>query len=96
VAWPDGTPVIGAHICVAYENADDYESLTGKHCFKETDQNGLAVVGIYGASQVRVFAEQSGDREGQRPGDSFHSRPVQYAADRIPNSVDLVLNPVKR
>jgi hypothetical protein len=85
--------VAGLHVCVAYENTDDYESLAGKHCIKEADQNGLAVIRTYGGSQVRVFAEQFVYRDDQQLPDRFHSQPVQYAADQIPNTVNLVLTP---
>jgi hypothetical protein len=93
VTWADGTAVAGLHVCVAYENTDDYESLAGKHCIKEADQNGLAVIRTYGGSQVRVFAEQFVYRDDQQLPDRFHSQPVQYAADQIPNTVNLVLTP---
>ena len=85
----------GAHVCFAYENTDDYEPLTGGACINEVDQNGFAVIHTYGGSQVRVFAKKSVDREGSRLPDRFRSNPIQYAADQIPNTVNLVLNSIK-
>ena len=96
VTGADGTAVAGAHVCVAYDNTDDYEALAGRHCIKDADQNGLAVIRTYGGSQVRIFAQQFVDRDDPRLPDRFHSQPVQYAADQIPNTVNLVLNSVKR
>jgi hypothetical protein len=96
VTWADGTAVAGARVCVAYENTDDYESLAGRNCIKDADQNGLAVIRTYGGSQVRIVAEQFVDRDDPRLPDRFHSQPVQYAADQIPNTVNLVLNSIKR
>jgi hypothetical protein len=66
------------------------------HCIKDTDQNGLAVIRTYGGSQVRVFAERFVDRDDRQLSDRIHSQPAQYAADQIPNTVNLVLNAVKR
>jgi hypothetical protein len=96
VTWANGTTAPGAHVCVAYENADDYESQFGKHCIKDADQNGLAVIPTYGGSQVRVFAQLSADGDAPWLPDRFRSQPVQYAADQIPNTVTLVLNAARR
>jgi len=98
VTWADGTAAAGAHVCVAYEHADDYESLTGRQCIRDADPNGVAVIGTYGGSQVRIFAVQfvdRVDRYDQRPFRRFHSPPVQYAADQVPQTVTLVLGSVK-
>ncbi len=96
VTWADGTAAAGAHVCVAYENTDAYEFLAGERCIKDTDQNGVAVIGTYGRSLVRVFATEYVYREDQQLPDSFQSQPVQHAADQVPNTVNLVLNSVKR
>ena len=85
----------GAHVCVAYENTDDYESPAGGDCIKEVDQNVFAMIRTYGGSQLRIFAKQFVDRDDHRPADMVQSQPVQYAADQIPNTVNLVLNFVK-
>jgi hypothetical protein len=91
VKWANGTAAAGAHVCVAYENTDDYEALDGRNCIRDTDQNGLAVIHFYGRSQVRVFAEQY-----QPWPDRFRSQPVQSAADQTPNTINLVLTSAKR
>jgi hypothetical protein len=91
VKWANGTVAAGAHVCVAYENTDDYEALDGRNCIRDTDQNGLAVIHFYGRSQVRVFAEQY-----QPWPDRFRSQPVQSAADQTPNTINLVLTSAKR
>jgi hypothetical protein len=70
VTTAEGTAVAGAHVCVAYENTDDYEPLAGRDCMKEADQNGFAVIHTYGGSQVRIFAEQFVDRDDHRPADT--------------------------
>jgi hypothetical protein len=94
VTRADGAAAAGARVCFAYENADDYEALAGSHC-KDVDQDGLAVIRIYGRSQVRIVATQSADGDDRMLPDRFRSQPVQYAADQIPNTVNLVLNFVK-
>jgi hypothetical protein len=95
VTWANGTAAENAPVCIAYANTDDYESLVGKHCIRNTDEHGLGVIHTYGKSQLRLFAEQFVDRENQAP-ERFHSQPVQSAADQIPNIINLVLIPEKR
>lgn len=90
VKWANGTAAAGAHVCIAYENTDDNESLDGRNCIKDTDKNGLTVIHTYGTSQVRVFAEQY-----QWPA-RFRSEPVQSAANQTPNAINLVLTSAKR
>ena len=85
VTWTNGSAAPDAPVCIAYTNTDDYDSLVGKNCIGNTDQNGLAVIHTYGKSQLRLFAEQF-----VWP-NRFHSRPVQSAADQIPNIINLVL-----
>jgi hypothetical protein len=91
VKWANGAAAAGAHVCIAYENTDDYEALDGRNCIRDTDQNGLAVIHFYGRSQLRVFAEQY-----QPWPDRFRSQPVQSAADQTPNTINLVLTSAKR
>ena len=96
VTWANGTAAAGAHVCVAYEGADDYESLIGRSCVSDADQNGMAVIHTYGRSQVRIFAYHIVDRANQQWPDHLHSRPVQSAADQTQNRINLVLIPAKR
>ena len=92
VTWADGTPAADASVCVAYDQTDDYDALAGRYCIARTDQNGDAVIRAYGESQMRIFAEQyfSGG-DGPRESGRRRSAPVQYAADRTPNALSLVL-----
>jgi hypothetical protein len=90
VTRANGAAAAGASVCFAYENAADYDSLNGRNCFEKTDQNGIAVLATYGRSQVRMFAEEFGAENALR------SQSVQFAADEMPNSIDLVLTSAKR
>lgn len=89
VTWPNGEVAADAGICVAYENTRDYDSLSGPLYYKTTDQHGIAQLATYGSSQVRVFAKHSGTSG------RFQSQSLQFAADRTPASIDLVLASAK-
>ncbi len=93
VTWANGSAAENADVCLAYANTNDYESLVGGNCVAHTDRQGFAVIHAYGKTQLRLFAKQSVYRDNQRGPDTFHSRPVQWAADRIPSRIDLVLVP---
>ena len=95
VTWANGTPAAGAGVCVAYAYADDYESMLGKHCISPLDRNGVAVIHLYGKSQVRIFAILSIDRDkGQLP-ETLRSGTVEVAADRTQDNMSLILISVK-
>ena len=53
------------------------------------------MIRTYGGSQVRISAKQYVDRDNHRLSDTVYSQRVQYVADQIPNTVNLVLNFVK-
>ena len=88
VTSPNGGAVEGAQICIAYEHTEDYEPLEAKHCSKETEQDGLAVIQVYGNARVRVFAIQSVYGK-------YRSQPVESEADKMPAKIDLVLSSSK-
>jgi hypothetical protein len=93
VVRADGTPVQDASVCVAYDKADDFDALAGLHCTPGTDESGGVVIRTYGTSQVRIFAQRF-VFDGDEPGNGrYVSRPLQDAADRIPNEATFVLNP---
>jgi hypothetical protein len=95
VTWPNGNAAAGAHVGVAYEHTKDYESLMGTDTIKDTDQNGVAVIHIYGSSRVRVFAEQFVDNPKKKWWDTRYSRPVESEIGKIPDKIDLVLTSAK-
>jgi hypothetical protein len=95
VTWPNGNVAAGAHVGVAYEHTKDYESLMGTDTIKDTDQNGVAVIHIYGSSRVRVFAEQFVDNPKKKWWDTRYSRPVESEIGKIPDKIDLVLTSAK-
>ena len=86
----------GAYACVAYDKTDAYEARNRGHCIEDADQDGVIAIRTYGGSQVRIFARECVHRPGSSPPDCFYSKPVDYAADQIPNTLNLVLNLVKR
>ncbi len=87
-----GTAVAGAYVCVAYDNTEAYEALDRAHCIEDADKDGVIAIRTYGGSQVRIFAREYVDRPGSSPPDFFDSKPVQYAADQIPNTVNLIVS----
>jgi hypothetical protein len=95
VTWPNGNAAAGAHVGVAYEHTKDYESLEGTDTIKDTDQNGLAVIHVYGSSRVRVFAEQFVDNPKKKWWDTRYSRAVESEIAKIPDKIDLVLTSAK-
>jgi hypothetical protein len=86
VTLQNGAVVGAASICFAYENTKEYASLVGTNCFKQTDQNGEAVVHLYGSSRMRLFAEQN------REQDTYYSHRVELGAGNIPEKINLVLS----
>ena len=84
-----------AHTSALPTNTPMTMTLPG-NCIKETDQNGLATIGTHGGSQVRIFAAKFVNRDDHQLADRLHSQPVQYAADQTPDTVNLVLNSVRR
>jgi hypothetical protein len=95
VTWPNGSAEAGAYICVAYEHTKEYESLQYVNGMKATDQNGLAVIHVYGTSRVRVFAEQAVNNDKEQRMDTYYSRPVESVATKVPDELNLVLTSTK-
>lgn len=95
VTWPDGRRAPKAHICVAYEHTENFASLTTASWIKDTDQNGFGVIHLYGRSRVRVFAAQDVDDEKAKRTDTYYSQPVEAAADKVPEDIQLVLTSPK-
>jgi hypothetical protein len=95
VTWPNGNAAAATHVGVAYEHTKDYESLAGTNTVKDTDQNGLAVIRLYGDSRVRVFAEQFVDNSKEKWWDTYYSRPVEAEVGKLPDQIHLVLNSPK-
>jgi len=91
VLWPNGNVVAGARVCVAYEHTKDYEPLKATNCIGDTDEKGTAVVSVYGSTRVRLFAEQFVDNDKKKWWDTFYSPRVEAEADKMPDTVDLVL-----
>jgi hypothetical protein len=90
VTWPNGNAAPGAHVCVVYENTKPYGALESANGIKDTDRNGGAVIHVYGSSRVRVFAWQSVEEDkGKRTG-TYYSHPVESAASKIPDELNLV------
>ncbi len=95
VTLPNGSAVGGAQICIAYEHTEDYEPLEAKHCSKETAQDGLAVIHVYGNARVRVFAQQSLYRDQEKAWAEYRSYPVESEANKMPAKISLVLTSPK-
>jgi hypothetical protein len=91
VTWPNGSAAAGAHICALYENTERYGALENASGIKDTDQNGLAVIRMYGNSRVRVFAEHSVDNAKKERTGTYYSHPVESEASKIPDKINLVL-----
>lgn len=95
VTWPDGRRAPEAHICVAYEHTENFASLTTASRIKDTDQSGFAVIHVYGRSRVRVFSAQYVDNGKTKRTDTYYSQPVEAAADKVPENIELVLTSPK-
>jgi hypothetical protein len=73
VTWPNGSGAAGSSICVAYEHTKNLASLSTASRIKDTDQNGLGVIHVYGNSRVRLFAAQLVDNEKEKRTDTYYS-----------------------
>lgn len=91
VTWPNGNVAAGANICVAYEHTKNFSALSNVSRTKDTDQKGFGVIHVYGNSRVRVFAAQYVDDEKHKRTDTYYSHPVEAAAGRIPENLELIL-----
>jgi hypothetical protein len=91
VTWPDGRRAAGAPICVAYEHTENFARLSTVSWIKNTDQSGFGVIHVYGNSRVRVSAAQYVENEKTKQTDAYFSHPVEAAADKVPENIQLVL-----
>jgi hypothetical protein len=91
VTSPNGGGAADASICVAYEHTKNFASPTTASRIKDTDQNGPGVIHLYGNSRVRVFAAQYVENEKTKQTDTYYSHPVEAAADKVPENIQLVL-----
>jgi hypothetical protein len=92
VTSPSGSALRDAFICVAYEHTQYFEPLEAKQCPKATEQDGVAVIHVYGKSRVRVFANQTIYNNQSKSFDEHHSHPVESEANAMPAKIDLVLD----
>ena len=94
--WPDGRVVYVAAIHVAYEHTQEYERPRGTSFVAMTDHDGEAVVGVFGTSRIRIYAEGSvNDLKGPPFYSSRYSVPLEFEADKVPDKLDLVLTEKK-
>jgi len=91
VTWPNGNPVADAPICVAYEHTEEYGSLQGIVLSGTTDLSGVAVIQLYGASRVRMFAEKVVQNKKRGWGDTYYTRALESEVDKMADKVTLVL-----
>jgi len=91
VKWLDGRRAPEAPICVAYEHTENFARLSTASWIKDTDQSGFSVIHVYGRSHVRVFAAQYVENEKTKRTDTYFSHPVEAAADKVPENIELVL-----
>jgi hypothetical protein len=96
VTWPDGRVVYVAAIHVAYEHTQEYERPRGTSFVAMTDHDGEAVVGVFGTSRIRIYAEGSvNDLKGPPFYSSRYSVPLEFEAHKVPDKLDLVLTEKK-
>lgn len=95
VTWSDARVAAGAHICVVYEHTKEYGSPQIANGIKDTDQNGLAVIHVYGNSSVRVFANQFVDDAKWNHASTYYSHPVESEASKLPDEIDMVMTSPK-
>lgn len=92
----DGSPAKDALVCVAYEHTQDYETPGCSTQFTRTSQTGEAVVHLYGHSKVRLLAEGSVEGGKTMSAGEYQSPPVESEADKMPDSLNLVLSTLQR
>jgi len=90
VTGPNGSAAENAPVCVAYEHTKEYEPLAGINCLKSSDQNGMAIIHLYGNTRVRLFAEQYAYQEKLQV--RHRSQTIESDANKTPDTIDLVLN----
>jgi hypothetical protein len=94
VAWSNGSAAAGVAACAAYENTDSYENKeTCTSNSVNTDQNGLAILHVYGESRLRLSAETV--IYGPKDTAYYASEPVDAEVGMLPEHVDLVLTKKK-
>lgn len=95
VIWPNGSPVADAPVCVAYEHTQEFEPLKSSNCYRNTDQNGVGVIHLFGDSRVRVYAEQFVGNDKKQWPDTYYSHRVESEVAKMPDKMNLVLTSAK-
>jgi hypothetical protein len=91
VTWPNGSPVPGATVYVAYEHTADYDSLIGTANYAVANQSGKVDVHLFGNSRVRLFGRREvGDPREERP-DRNRTPRVEAEVTRLPDKINLKL-----
>lgn len=89
-AWPNGQPVGGAWVHVAYEHTREWEDPTSSVQGGITDQKGVSELHLFGDLRVRVFAvEYVEDKMVSSP---RYSALVELETGKLPPSLDLVVS----
>jgi hypothetical protein len=92
VTWPDGRPVDGAWIYVAYEHTRGFDLLNDAAHVAITDHNGEASFSVFGKSRLRIYAEEAlSDLKGPPFVSSRYSVPADFQADMVPEKLELGL-----
>ena len=90
---PQGKPIEGASIKVAYENTKYWDDEALSSQVGETDRTGLAEVRLFGDFRVRVFADQSIEDLKTPPWYSHrYSKLVELETSKLPQRLDLIIS----
>jgi len=96
VTWPNGKAIDGAWVYVAYENTRAFASPNNASHVAITDHNGQATFSVFGKSRIRIYAEEPvNDLKGPPFFSSRYSVPADFDADKVPETLDLVVTTKK-
>jgi hypothetical protein len=92
VTWPNGQPVDGASVHVAYEHTQFYSSPRDAPSATDTDHTGETDVSVFGDLRIRMSAAIGMGRLDEPPWYKYHySVPLEFQADKVPDKIDLIL-----
>jgi hypothetical protein len=91
VTQPNGEPLAGAHIQIAYEHTSSFESLSYASSPWVTDPGGDAYVHVFGDSRIGVRAESS-QPSLDLLNRSVYSPAVEIEGSKLPIRLDLVVS----
>jgi hypothetical protein len=92
VTWPDGHPVDGGWIYVAYEHTTGFDLLNDAAHVAIPDHNGETSFSVFGKSRLRIYAEEAvNDLKGPPFVSSRYNVPAEFQADMVPEKLALVL-----